>query len=97
MERKNGHSYSEVTAGKENTIHRIYILHIMSSSYVIKTQAGLIEHEVQKWRPISEPPADELEVMRPEHFILPTWILVVGLTAASITFLCEILINRSFK
>ena len=39
-------------------------------------------------------PEDDLEVMRPEHFILPACILLGGLTAASITFLCEILYRK---
>ena len=42
-------------------------------------------------------PEDELEVMGPEHFILPACILLGGLTAASITFLCEILYYRKFR
>ena len=41
-------------------------------------------------------PEDDLEVMRPEHFILPACILLGGLTAASITFLCEILYSRKY-
>ena len=40
---------------------------------------------------------DDLEVMRPEHFILPACILLGGLTAASITFLCEILYSRKYR
>ena len=42
-------------------------------------------------------PEDDLEVMRPEHFILPACILLGGLTAASITFLCEILYSRKYR
>ena len=42
-------------------------------------------------------PGDDLEVMRPEHFILPACILLGGLTAASITFLCEILYSRKYR
>ena len=64
---------------------------------VVISLPSLIEHEEKKWRHVEEPPEDDLEVMRPEHFILPACILLGGLTAASITFLCEILYNRKYR
>ena len=64
---------------------------------VVISSPSLIEHEEKKWRHVEEPPEDDLEVMRPEHFILPACILLGGLTAASITFLCEILYSRKYR
>ena len=64
-------------------------------------KAGIIQHEENTYlepleRKQGASPEDDLEVMRPEHFILPACILLGGLTAASITFLCEILYSRKY-
>ena len=69
---------------------------------ILYLKGGIIEKSEKKIFKLLEEksgfhPEDELEVMRPEHFILPACILLGGLTAASITFLCEILYNKTFK
>ena len=65
-------------------------------------KAGIIQQEENTYlepleRKQGSSPEDDLEVMRPEHFILPACILLGGLTAASITFLCEILYSRKYR
>ena len=42
-------------------------------------------------------PEDDLEVMRPEHFILPACFLLGGLTASTFIFLCEIFCSKKIK
>ena len=64
-------------------------------------KAGIIEQSEKKHLQLLERksgfhPEDDLEVMGPEHFILPACILLGGLTAASITFLCEIIYSRKY-
>ena len=39
-------------------------------------------------------PEEDLEVLGPQHFLLPTILLACGLLAASFTFLLEIYFNK---
>ena len=74
----------------------------LDNSITLYLKAGIIHHNFMKHLEILERksgfhPEDDLEVMRPEHFILPACFLLGGLTAASITFLCEILYSRKYR
>ena len=42
-------------------------------------------------------PEDDVEVFRPEHFTLPAYFLLAGLSAASLIFLAEIVFNKVKK
>ena len=42
-------------------------------------------------------PVDDVEVFRPEHFTLPAYFLLAGLSAASLIFLAEIVFNKVKK
>ena len=67
---------------------------------LLNLKAGVLEKEMKDLvflgKKLGFHQEDDLEVMRPEHFILPACILLGGLTAASITFLCEILYSRKY-